>query len=144
IVTLVSSSPIHQPRGSCRPSRWSRARASAAAATWPRSAPAAADEISEMTDSPSESVISRWALRRAPSASVPRVGALRLAVVTRSSLVASGPLPLPRGDEFGDGEERGADVGGDADAVEGRGGGLQAVIGLLFRPGLAACRDDQV
>src|SRR5262245_10468945 len=143
IVTLVSSSPIHQPRGSCRPSRWSRARVSVAAATWPRSAPAD-DEISEMTDSPGESVISRWALRSAPSASVPRVGALRLAVVTRSSLLASGPLPLPRGDEFCDGEELGPDIRGDADAVEGRGGGLQPVVGFLFRPGLAAGGDDQV
>src|SRR5580693_9056879 len=137
IVTLVSSSPIHQPRGSWSPSRWSRALASVAAASWSRS-PGPAPSLPATPGTP-DAVIPdagfpavAWALRRAPSASVPRVGARRTAVVIVLPLLA---LPLASRDEFGDRQELAARVGRDANTVERGGGGRQAVGGLLLRPG---------
>src|ERR1700760_2889434 len=117
MVTLVSSSPCHQPCSCCRSSRWSRARSSA----WVASSP---------TEPPS------GVCMRACVTVIP----LLLSRTPSSLLRPPRPLPLPGGDELRDRHELGPDVLRDLRLGQALAGRAELGVGFVLGPAAAARR----
>src|SRR5690606_22158764 len=138
IVTLVCSSPFHQPSGDWRPSRWSRAASRASDAVRGRGRP-----------SPAAASVAVSAPVAVPAV-VSAVVSVAVSVVVPGSMVVIGALPpggassvVPAGDEVGDVQEVRADGLGNPGRDQVLGGALDAPLGLHLRPGAPSRRLHQ-